>query len=381
MAIREYEKDGKTLYEVTYNARSKKIPNLRRQPSRKGIDSLPKAKRIEQELIRATEREIAHLETAGLTWEQLINDFHEYCEEQNKRGFPVMNAETLNDYIASLRKWTGSWLKLRAVSIVAEDVRHMLAEMQNAGKSNDHQFKVKQVVQKVFRFGVETKRLRAEFDNPAMAVKFKRTRTIRRVGLTSEQLKLFLLATKEHEPKWYPLMFMALNTGMRNGELYALEWEDVDLVNKIILVRKSFNSRKNIVKTPKNGEWRNVPINAELEKLLRELKLSSGGRTHVLPRLWMWDQGRQAEMARKLCVMLGFPPIRFHDLRAFFATELMRHGVAPIVVMKIGGWSDLKTMERYIRQAGIEVTGATKALEFLAPAAAMGKVVDLFGTK
>ncbi|NUM89022.1 MAG: hypothetical protein HUU37_07445 [Bdellovibrionales bacterium] len=50
------------------------------------------------------------------------------------------------------------------------------------------------------------------------------------------------------------------------------------------------------------------------------------------------------------------------------------------MVMKICGWNDLKTMQRYVRLAGIEIEGATDSLKILPPDQVMGRVVELFGT-
>ena len=46
--------------------------------------------------------------------------------------------------------------------------------------------------------------------------------------------------------------------------------------------------------------------------------------------------------------------------------------------MKIAGWKDLKTMQRNIRLAGIEVQGATASLKILPDVEVMGRVVELF---
>jgi integrase len=61
---------------------------------------------------------------------------------------------------------------------------------------------------------------------------------------------------------------------------------------------------------------------------------------------------------------IGLPPIRFHDLRASWATMMLSKGVEPIKVMMIGEWKDMKTMMRYIRDAGISVKDTTEALDF-----------------
>ncbi|NQZ02374.1 MAG: site-specific integrase, partial [Bdellovibrionales bacterium] len=83
------------------------------------------------------------------------------------------------------------------------------------------------------------------------------------------------------------------------------------------------------------------------------------------PRFQSWKDGRQDEILRGFLEGYGLPSVRFHALRACFATQLIRDGVAPGVVMKICGWKDLKTMQRYIRLAGVEVRGATKNLRLL----------------
>ena len=56
--------------------------------------------------------------------------------------------------------------------------------------------------------------------------------------------------------------------------------------------------------------------------------------------------------------------MRFHDLRATFATMLLIKGVEPIKVMVLGGWKDMKTMQIYMRTAGVEVRGINKVLDF-----------------
>jgi hypothetical protein len=44
---------------------------------------------------------------------------------------------------------------------------------------------------------------------------------------------------------------------------------------------------------------------------------------------------------------------------------MLRTGVEPAKVMKIGGWKELKTMQRYVRLAGIDVMGATEAIKIM----------------
>jgi integrase len=114
-----------------------------------------------------------------------------------------------------------------------------------------------------------------------------------------------------------------------------------------------------------------VPLNSDLEKYLKELRKVTGNTGHVLPRITSWRRGEAARELRKFLLGLGLPQIRFHDLRAIFATQLLRNGIPPIKVMKICGWNDLKTMQYYVRLAGVDIEGATDCLNLLNTEAAV----------
>lgn len=109
-----------------------------------------------------------------------------------------------------------------------------------------------------------------------------------------------------------------------------------------------------------------------------EIKAASSNQEHVLFRHGDWKRGMQAKELRQFCIGMGITSVRFHALRACFATQLIRNGVPPIQIQKICWWRDLKTMQRYIRMAGIEVTGATEGLKVLPEQDVMAKVVSLF---
>lgn len=195
--------------------------------------------------------------------------------------------------------------------------------------------------------------------------------------LTLGKIKQFLERGKQLQNEWYPIWAMALLTGMRNGELYALEWSDVDFENSLIRVSKSYNSRLKIVKSTKAGYWRNIPISSQLRELLIELQ-SKSETEYVLPRLGCWNQGLQAQELRKFLKGIGIRPVKFHALRACFATQLLAKNIAPAIVMKICGWKNLKTMEYYVRLAGVSEQGATECLEILPTETVMENVVSLF---
>jgi len=68
-------------------------------------------------------------------------------------------------------------------------------------------------------------------------------------------------------PEWRPFLLCALRTGLRLGELRALEWGDIDWRNRFIRVERNFVERE--FTTPKNGLARNVDLSLQLRATLR----------------------------------------------------------------------------------------------------------------
>jgi len=107
------------------------------------------------------------------------------------------------------------------------------------------------------------------------------------------------------------------------------------------------------------------------------LVLQNKDSAFVLPRLKKWEKGEQARELRMFLIGIGLEPVRFHDLRASWATILLSKGVEPIKVMKMGGWKDMKTMMIYVRKAGVDIKGATDCLDFHDTCYTLGKVVSM----
>jgi len=193
----------------------------------------------------------------------------------------------------------------------------------------------------------------------------------------------------------------AVLTGCRSGELHQLKRADLEVVDRdraieqdkipfdkrrygFIRVRKSWNTRFREAGPTKAGYWRNIPVSSEFYWfLIHELKIEQmKPEAYLFPRSWEWDKGEQVRVLRGFCLANRLPSVKFHTLRACFATQLISTGIPATVVMKICGWRDLKTMQRYIRLAGIDESGATETLRFIpTEEAVMEKVVSIYGYK
>ena len=368
------------MWMVYVNLRSKTNPTIRAQRRVLDITSERDAKAEEKKLLRELTEEITKKEGIGLTWLEIIERWESAME--SGRGYYPYQATTIMDHVSNLKRWTPSWLGRPASSLNKADGRDILREMEILGKSRNFRKNLKHTINVVFKWGCEERHIPGYCASPVEGIQLARS-TGEKVPdiLTIEEIRKLLQEAKILAHPWYPVWAMALLTGMRNGELHALLWSDVDCSGKRITVSKSFNTRMKSVKSTKAGYWRTVPISDELNSLLLELKASSK-TLQVLPRFWEWDKGEQARILRAFCTGVGIRPVKFHALRACFATQLLANDIAPARVMKICGWRDLKTMQHYIRLAGIDEQGATQALRILpTDAAVMGEVVKLFDFK
>jgi integrase len=373
--IRMYkDRNGKELWQVYVSVRSK-FNNVRMQRRAYNIATEAEALKAEVQLAKQCERELIEKELKGQTWGHVVEEYDKYISFDKT---VQLELTTKRDYVSAIRNRTKHWWPRIAAEINRADARELFAQLTADGISIAHQKKMKRVVSKVFSFGMDFGIIKGMQVSPLAGIQFPKVEEKKPEILTLDQIRQLLKLARDLEHPWYPVWSMALLTGCRNGELFALLWSDLDFENKIISLTKSYNTRMRATKSTKSGYWRTIPISSELETMLKELKLQAGTRKEVLPRLPRWAKGDQARMIRQFCQVVGLPSIKFHTLRACFATQLIRQGIPPIQIQKICGWKDLETMQRYVRLAGIEVVGATEGLKLLPEAQVMAKVVNLF---
>lgn len=346
--------DEKNNYWVAFY--SKRHPVTRKPQSiiRKALKSKAEAIRVEKELVLEMERKLKKV-TIPL-WPELVG---EYIKDLSQRD---VSKKTVDCYQMCLEAHTFSLWKDKLIDeVTTHDIRTLILSFEKT-KSPSHQKNILKYIRGAFTFAMERNLIQY---NPVPKMKFKIGDKIMQV-LTLEQIKILLTQAKIMNCEWYPIWAMALYTGMRNGELYALTWDKVNLEQRRILVDSSWNNEDGF-KDTKSGDDRIVEIAPELLYILKELKLKGSDSNFVLPRIDKWDKGEQARELRMFLMGLGLPKIRFHDLRASWATVMLSKGIAPIKVMSMGGWKDLKTMQFYIRKAGVDISGISDILSLHNP--------------
>jgi integrase len=171
--------------------------------------------------------------------------------------------------------------------------------------------------------------------NPVKGIRFysEKDRMRQRILGLKEEGRL-LEAASEH---LRPIILIALNTGMRRGEILALRWTDID-----------FEAGEITVKTSKNGKPRIVDINSRLFQVLHELKNQVQNDSYLFlnPRTGKPFKKLQRSF-RSACRRSGIVGLRFHDLRHTAASRMVVRGVDLIRVKEILGHSSVRITERY----------------------------------
>ena len=281
MAIREYEDENKKYYAISLAMRSSTNRDIRVQRYRTGILSLKEAQKIENELKEEARKEILKKENLGRYWGALVDEWELVLRE----GFGSarsLSKDSQHDYVHILRTYTKSWWKLPAEHITPADVRDSLFQMEQLGRSRARQKRLKTAIDAVFRWGMENRLIKNVFHSPSKGVPVFGSREEKRPKiLTLNQIKLLLEKAKELKHAWYEVWAFGFLTGCRSGEMYALEWGDIDFTGRRLMVNKSYNKRTRSIGPTKSRCWREVPISSDLELLLKELKSKGGGSNHV----------------------------------------------------------------------------------------------------
>lgn len=172
--------------------------------------------------------------------------------------------------------------------------------------------------------------------------------------LSTDEIQSLLNACDKH---LYPIVFTALNTGMRKGEILSLRWNQIDLKNGLILLEND----------TKNKERREIPMNDALKNIFIQLFTKRRLDTEyvfVNPETGI----RFANVKRSFNTAVkkaGIRDFHFHDLRHTFASQLIMSGADLKTVQELLGHKDIRQTLRYSHLSQAHRKQAVKALENL----------------
>jgi integrase len=173
---------------------------------------------------------------------------------------------------------------------------------------------------------------------------------------------------------WRELHAIAAYTYMRPGELYVLEWSDVDLTDQKIRVTKAWDYESKKTKSTKTGESREIAIEANLLPLLERMRKRARGKGLVVPLLSLTNPDECARITRdhfKLakCVRPRLyvqsraeRHIVFRSWRDAGCTWAIVRGDDVVKVQRRAGHRHINTTMKYVIEA--ENTGAAFGVPF-----------------
>lgn len=229
----------------------------------------------------------------------------------------------------------------------------------------------------VFDIAVERELIRRNLLKTKLVIKPKSEKESKKVeALTLENHKKFMRELAKGYDKYTDILYILIETGMRVGEVLALDRQSIDLANKTIRIDKTLTKDKNgkvklVHKTKTSAGMRTIPISDLLVKVLSKYNLKLG-YLFLKPDGSFINQSTINSHVKKVCKNAGIDPtvytftrnvpnknkkkvinlntsnIHTHMLRHSYATRCIEAGIKPVVLQKLLGHSDVRiTLNTY----------------------------------
>jgi len=198
------------------------------------------------------------------------------------------------------------------------------------------------------------RRRRRRADSLSQAERLKKVRP-----MSSQQVAAFLQATQRPEDRrFYPLFLVLARAGLRPGEAFGLQWDDVDFVERTLNIERSYS--RGSLDTTKTGESRRVDMSQGLTRVLRRHQVDRAAETlrrgWKTPPPWVFcsavgtplDLYNVTRVFKRALRAASLPNFRLYDLRHTFATLLLARN-APItyVAAQLGHSKPTTTLQWY----------------------------------
>jgi len=125
------------------------------------------------------------------------------------------------------------------------------------------------------------------------------------------------------------IVLLAIETSMRRSELLSMEWANVDMVNRFVVLPDT-----------KNGDSRAVPLSS---KALQILEAIPRNHAHVFSS----KPDSVSQAFHRACIRANLHNLRFHDLRHEATSRLFEKGLNTMEVSSITGHKTLSMLKRY----------------------------------
>jgi integrase len=344
------DKNGRVIYYGRWRSNGRRVNRAigpKRAPgSREGLTRAQAEARM-RELIAQVHATPAVRE--ALTLETVASRYRRHLEAQGRKR------STLTAVESACRVWLVPRLGGRTLDrITAHDVDDLMAAMRGQGVGPKSIRNYIGTLSAIYRFAMHDRRRWATV-NPCDSVDLPPVPENPEIQfLTVEEVEALAAAVcpGEHEQLDRAMYVTAAMTGLRQGELIALRWKDVDWTAQRIRVRQ--NHVLGEFDTPKSRRGsRSVPMSSrvggELDRLFKASRWQDDddlvfGEPASGEPLRRGALMRRYRRALKAALIPGF---RFHDLRHTFGTRMAAAGVPMRTLQEWMGHRDIQTTQRY----------------------------------
>lgn len=339
-------KDGSTAYDVTVTV------NGKQRQMRNAGRTLDEAKAAKAQL----ETEMRGGQIGNAPARLTVGDY------LTKRWLPskevnLGSSESVRNYTYAVGRAETQIGALRLAQLSALDLEDFKVSLRRSGLSGTSAnlifSVVKQALRQAVRWGLISR-------NPADMVDAPR-KDRRDFEMPSAEAIAKLIEMADATPHG-DLVYIALSTGMRWGELVALRWADVDIAHAQLLIPKSKTARG--VRAVALGPASVARLQQHRLEQLRFFRENGGAAP---PWVFLTETGVRLNQGnfnvrwwQNIRRDAGLPSLRFHDLRHIQTTMLARAGVHPAVMQeRLGHATSKTTLEVYSHvNASDQVTAA-----------------------
>jgi integrase len=202
-------------------------------------------------------------------------------------------------------------------------------------------------------------RTASDWDEPCSLPKIKTLKVAPySLDFLSEEETQKLLADQSN-PTINEMIFVALRTGLRLGELRGLEWGDIDFERRILSVKRGLV--RNEVTTPKNNQIRYIPLGDDVCEMLLKRKRDCG-YVFLSERREPIAESSAPRLLKAVCKSAGIREAHWHLLRHTFASHLATKGVSIRIIQELLGHSTVAMTMRYAHLAPSALREAVELL-------------------
>ncbi len=216
--------------------------------------------------------------------------------------------------------------------------------------------------------------------NPCLKINLKGNKN-NIINSSDKKIEIFseseikIIKNKIINNKYELLILLAFATGLRQGELLALDWENIDLLNETLCVKKSvkevyvYNEKmerhiESVFQSPKSvNSIRTVPIPSYIVPKLNAIPNKVG--------LLFNDDGKPIKAKRifdywkSLLNDCNIPYKKFHSIRHTYASILLKNGVDIETVAELMGHSAISITQIYLHSSNDQKKLATQKINYL----------------